>query len=124
MFLIDKLLDYSNLFVLETLYTSQNTNLKSGFDKRCNGNDVLELLEKDEGNVHSFIRNLPKMRKERKYIANYFQDFPKIPSPKNVINKRKYLFAFDDIMTNSNQSKDAEFYTSTRNKNMSFIYIS
>lgn len=124
MLLMDDWLDYNSLFIFgKSLHQPEYKLLKSGFDKGYNKKEVLEILKKGGGNIDSFIRSLSVKRKP-KYKVNYFEDGLKIPDPKDVNKKKKNLFVFDDIMTDSNQSKAEDFYTRGRHNNTSSIYIS
>ena len=123
MLLIPKWLDYENLFVFgKSLHQPEYKLLKSGFEKGYDKTEILELLKKG-GDIDSFIRTLLS-KKKTKYKVNYYEDSEEIPDPKDVNKKNKNLFVFDDIMTNSNQSKAEDFYTRGRHNNISSIYIS
>lgn len=125
MLLMDKWLDYNNLFVYgKSLHQPEYKLIKSGFDKGYSKNEVLELLGKGRGDIDSFIRNLPKKNKKSKYKVEYYEDSSEILDPKDVNNNNKNLFVFDDIMNDSNQSKAEDYYTRGRHNNTSSIYIS
>lgn len=122
--LLPKWLDYENLFIFgKSLHQPEYKLIKSGFDKGYGKNEVLKFLKEGKGNIDLFTKNLPKKTKQ-KFKVDYYEDSVEIPDPKDVNNKKKNLFVFDDIMTNSNQSKAEDFYTRGRHNNTSSIYIS
>ena len=126
MLLMNKWLDYNNLFVFgKSLHQSEYKLLKSGFEKGYNKDEILNFLnnEKNE-NIDSFLRELKVKCKNKKCNVCYYEDANFIPDPKDVSDKKKNLFIFDDIMTDSNQSKAEDFYTRGRHNNISSIYIS
>ena len=125
MLLMDGWLDYDNLLVFgKSLHQAEYKLIKSGFDKAYNKNEILKLLRKGGGNIDLFIKKLNKKRITPIYRAYYFEDSENIPDPKDVAENKKNLFIFDDIMTDSNQSKAEDFYTRGRHNNTSSIYIS
>src|ERR1044072_5133898 len=97
MLLMDKWLDYENLFVFgKSLHQPEYKLLKSGFEKGYDKTEILELLKKG-GDIDSFIRTLLS-KKKTKYKVNYYEGSEEIPDPKDVNKKNKNLFVFDDIM--------------------------
>ena len=125
MLLMDKWLDYDNLFVFgKSLHQPEYKLIKSGFDKRYNKTEILDFFKNENGNVDSFIEGLSVKRKKKNCQVSYYKDANSILDPNEISEMKKNLFIFDDIMTDSNQSKAEDFYTRGRHNNTSSIYIS
>lgn len=117
-------LDYDTLYVFgKSLHQPEYKLLKAGFENGYNKQELLKMFENNGGCVDTFIKNLHKKRKAKMTI-NYFEDSDSIPDPKDLDRKNKNIFVFDDIMTNTNQSKAEDFYTRGRHNNISSFYIS
>ena len=92
-------------------------------EKGYNKNDINKLFKKGKGNIDSFIEALPE-KHISKYKVEYYDDWNSINNPKDINKNKKNLFIFDDIMTDSKQSKAEDYYTRGRHNNTSSIYIS
>ena len=117
-------MDYENLYVFgKALHQPEYKLLKSGLEKGYDKKSINKLFKKGKGNIDSFIEALPEKSKS-KYEVEYYEDSDSIPDPKDINEEKKNLFIFDDIMTDSKQSKAEDYYTRGRHNNTSSIYIS
>lgn len=124
MLLLKQWLDYDNLYVFsKSLHQPEYKLLKTGFEKGYTKREILGFFKNGKGNINEFLDSLPCKRKP-KFDVHYYEDSDSIPDPKEVDMTKKNLFIFDDVMTNSNQSKAEDFYTRGRHNNTSSFYIS
>ena len=122
--LLPKWLDYQKLFIFgKSLHQPEYKLIKSAFDKGYSKSEILEMFKTTNTNIDQFIKQLPIKRKNKVFV-NYFEDSESIPDPKDINSEDKNLFIFDDVMTNSNQSKAESYYTRGRHNNISSCYIS
>ena len=117
-------LDYRNLHVYsKSLHQPEYKLLKAGFDKGYTKTEIESLYNTGKGNIDDFIKTLHKSNK-CKLNVYYYETGDDIPDPVEINCKDKLLFVFDDIMTESKQSKAEDYYTRGRYNNCSSIYIS
>jgi energy-coupling factor transporter ATP-binding protein EcfA2 len=124
MLLLYKWLDYTDLFVFsKSLHQPEYKLIKSSFEKGYKKSEILDFFKTQNGNIDKFISELPTKRKA-KIRVNYYEDAQLIPDPKDVDLSQKNVFLFDDVMTESNQSKSENYFTRGRHNNISAFYIS
>lgn len=121
-----KWLDYNKLMVFgKSLHQPEYKLLKSGFEKHYTKEDILNFFTLGKGDVDCFTKNLIMNKKKCNSVnVQYFEDSDMIPDPKDINPRMKSVIIFDDVMTDSKQSKAEDFYTRGRHNNCSCIYIS
>ena len=123
----DKWLDYEKLILCgKSLHQPEYQLLMSAVKKGYIKKEIREFLETSQGDVQTFIKALPSIKRKKHLSIEVYDcsDGSPVPDPRDLDKSCKNVCVFDDMITESNQKLAESYYTRGRHNNVSCIYIS